>query len=191
MTAVGERVYTLPFTVIVDSRENLPYTFDAMPRDVSDGGGLWAVPLARAALPFGDYSIVGHTHMVIERKSKADLWGTISRRRRQFEAVLLGLNNHHRWPRVVVECEHSDAMANPPPHTRFTAQSINRAILAWQCRYPRIQWHWYRDREVAERMTFLMLMRAWKERENVCAFHDPTWRDDLDGLEWEGEGSDA
>jgi ERCC4-type nuclease len=60
-----------PFTLVVDTREQLPYAFDGL------------APTVRRALRAGDYSIVGHDlptpgdGFVIERKSLDDLFKTI------------------------------------------------------------------------------------------------------------------
>lgn len=57
------------FKIIVDTREQKPYTFKGH-------------VIKRKALESGDYSIVGHSKkIVIERKSLADLFGTITVRK--------------------------------------------------------------------------------------------------------------
>ena len=61
--------------IVVDSREQKPYTF--------------TVPTRTATLPTGDYSIAGGEHLIaIERKTPDDLIGSISRHRERFEREL-------------------------------------------------------------------------------------------------------
>ena len=62
-------------TIIVDTREQRPWTFEGQP----------GITLARAKLDAGDYSVKGLEHRVaIERKSFSDLIGTIFRARARF-----------------------------------------------------------------------------------------------------------
>ena len=79
-----------------------PYTFDAIPADVQDGGAsptagpAAAVPLIiptrRECLPQGDYSLAGFSGTAggiwVERKSAADLYSTIGQNRERFEREL-------------------------------------------------------------------------------------------------------
>ena len=61
--------------IVVDSREQKPYTF--------------TVPTRTATLATGDYSIAGAEHLIsIERKTPGDLIGSLSRHRDRFEMEL-------------------------------------------------------------------------------------------------------
>jgi ERCC4-type nuclease len=62
-----------PFTVVVDSREQLPYEFLGM---VGPAGEALVVPTKVKGLASGDYSIEGMgDRIAIERKSLDDLFG--------------------------------------------------------------------------------------------------------------------
>jgi len=62
-------------TIIVDSREQLPYKFQT--------------PSIKAALDTGDYSIAGLEHFIaIERKTLPDLIGCLCNGRERFEREL-------------------------------------------------------------------------------------------------------
>lgn len=61
--------------VVCDTREQAPWTFD----------GQRGITLSRAALPTGDYSLVGlESRVTIERKSIDDFTGTVLRDRARF-----------------------------------------------------------------------------------------------------------
>src|SRR5262245_5178714 len=78
-----------PATILVDSREQCPYTFDAILADSEFGGGWWRVQTARLALPSGDYTLDGYASRVaVERKSMSDLFGTIGNGRERFTREL-------------------------------------------------------------------------------------------------------
>lgn len=70
-------------TILVDTREQDPWTFRGRP--------VW---LRRKTLRSGDYSVLGHSAggIVIERKSVADLFGTMLYGGRRFEAEMRRLS---------------------------------------------------------------------------------------------------
>src|SRR6516162_471177 len=57
-----------PFTILVDSNEQLPYMF----KDIWDGDHHVVVKIERKHLPVGDYSIKELPGIVVERKSFED-----------------------------------------------------------------------------------------------------------------------
>ena len=107
----GEPVLN-PFTVRVDNREQLAWTFGGMkarniPKSTAPGGVLpmLIVPTEWGTLDTGDYSIVGmENHVTIERKSLADAYGTFGRDRERFEREL-GRMQAMACPNVVIEAE--------------------------------------------------------------------------------------
>ena len=75
------------FKIIVDTREQKPYTFRGY-------------TVRRRALKSGDYSLLGHTNkIIIERKSLADLYGTITQRKNliRFKKELKRLEKVPYW----------------------------------------------------------------------------------------------
>ena len=75
-----------PFTVVVDTREQVPFDFRSIPARETDGGGCVAVRTVVKGLATGDYSIEGwENRVVVERKSLTDLYGTLGRGRERFE----------------------------------------------------------------------------------------------------------
>lgn len=80
-----------PFTVVVDTREQAPWAFS--PR----------VSIERRKLEVGDYSVVGlERRIAIERKSVADLVGTLTRGRARFWRELRALAGYE-YAAVFVE----------------------------------------------------------------------------------------
>lgn len=174
-----------PRTILVDTREQLPlvfsniapagdetedgqwrtpYLFDQVPADVQLGGGVWKVKTERMTLASGDYSLDGYaTAVAVERKSKADLFHTISQGRDRFIRELERLNEM-TFAAVVVEAEWSEIMSDPPAHSRLSPRTIWRSVLAWQQRFPRVHWLMCPDRGFAEVATFRVLERFVKEQ---------------------------
>ncbi len=71
-----------PFTIIVDTREQLPYRFEDV-RINRKKSFVWA---KTKTLSTGDYSIAGFENKIcVERKSLVDLYGTLGTGRGRFE----------------------------------------------------------------------------------------------------------
>ena len=140
-----------PVTVIIDTREALPYSFKKVPTDADEAGEYLNVRTVRSCLTTGDYSVLGHERagIAIERKSAEDLYGTVSRGRERFEAEMVRMQEFNR-SFVVVESELSMLLNHPPIWTRYSPKSLFRTILAFQVRYPKTHWLFLPSREVAE-----------------------------------------
>jgi ERCC4-type nuclease len=159
------RYWDAPFKILVDTREQVPYTFAGIPANVEDGGGLVRVETIRFSLPEGDYGLEMDRRIRIERKSKADLWSTVAQGRDRFEAELARLQERCEWAAVVVEAEWSEAMTQPG-FCQLNPRSLNRSILAWMQRHPRVHWVWRPGREVAEATVYRLLERWWKDHDD-------------------------
>ena len=86
--------------VVVDTREQEPYTFDPA-----------RVEVIRRALPAGDYSLLGLENSVaVERKSIEDFVGTVIRGRERFARELARLRECE-FACVVVECSLTDILS--------------------------------------------------------------------------------
>jgi ERCC4-type nuclease len=100
-------------TVVVDTREQEPYTFD--PRSVA---------VIRRALPAGDYSIEGHEDSVaVERKTLEDFVSTVIRSRKRFKRELQRLSGYAAAC-VVVEADLSDILGG-----RYRSGANPNAVL--------------------------------------------------------------
>lgn len=157
-----------PFTVIVDTREQLGYRFESVRADRSTDPlqRPISIPYVRRFLSQGDYSIVGYeTAVAIERKSISDLFGTLGSGRRRFESELSRLQVTCQFAAVVVESEWSEILSGPPTWSKLNPKTVFRSVLAWQQRFPRVHWHLMPGRTAAEITTYRILERFWFERE--------------------------
>lgn len=172
-TAQEPKHIACPFKIMIDSREQSPYTFLDIRSDSDKGYAVLDIPTERYGLPNGDYCVFGFPQMVVERKSKSDLYSSIAQRRDNFEQRLCRIQEELRWAAVVIEAEMTELINDPPPHTQFKPKALIRTIDAWMMRYPRIHWVMCPGRRVAEIKTFRLLERWWKDNRHA---------DDLIGL---------
>lgn len=151
-------------TIVVDTREQVPYQFANMIADAADGGERIAVPYERGTLKSGDYSLLGYESQVaVERKSLADLFGTLGQGRDRFEREIERLAGY-KFAAVVVEATFPDVLLSPPPHSDLNPKTVSRSVIAWQQRYPAVHWWFAGPRGLAEAVTFRILERFLKER---------------------------
>ena len=155
-----------PFTIMIDTREQNPYLFQGLRADSDKGSLPLEVPTQRYGLPNGDYMVLGLPQMVVERKSKEDLYSSISQRRENFEQRLSRMQEELRWAAIVVEAEVASLLSAPPAFSQFSPKALNRTILAWSQRYPRVHWFCLPSREFAESYTFRLLERWWRDHKN-------------------------
>ena len=133
--------------VVVDTREQRPYRF---PCDT-----------IRAALPAGDYSIVGFENRVaIERKSKADAYGTIGAGRDRFVRELEKLARYD-YAAIVIEASMKNFL-RPPERSRLHPNSALRSLLAWHVRYG-VHLFFADSRALAQCLTFRILEKFFSE----------------------------
>ena len=150
--------------VLVDDREKRPYTFSRCRGDARDGHAPLAVPTRRVTLPTGDYSLDGLADRIaVERKSLADLYGTLGQRRGRFQDDL-GRLNALDVAFVVVEADWRAILRSPPPHSRLSPRSVFRSVVAWQQRFPRVHWWTCPNRAFGEVATFRILQRYARDR---------------------------
>lgn len=162
----ADAVAVAPFTVVIDTREQLPWDFAGIKADAGQGGptgGNLVVPAVVSCLPAGDYSIHGYGGRVaVERKSKADLFGTIGQGRGRFVRELERLNEYESAS-VIVEAEISEIFGMPPPHSELRPKTVSRSVIAWQLRFPRVHWWFLPGRKTAMAWAYRVLERWWKD----------------------------
>lgn len=167
MNHVSQSPLMSPFTVVVDTREQMPYEFAAIHADAAQHRRLIHVPREVRCLSSGDYSIAGEfeSRVAVERKSLADLFSTLGQGRKRFTAELERLAAYD-FAAVVVEATWEMVLGDPPPRSELNPKTIYRSVIAWQVRYPRVHWWMCPNRAFAEVTTYRILERFWKEREN-------------------------
>lgn len=135
--------------IIVDSREKKPYSF---PCETTVAG-----------LKAGDYSLVGYTDRVaIERKTKADAYGTIGKGRKRFVAEMERLQLYD-YAAIVIECTFQSFL-KPPRHSGLHPNAAINSLLAWSVRY-RLPIFFCNNRNLAQTCAYRLLEKFWKEKE--------------------------
>jgi ERCC4-type nuclease len=158
--------YTIaPWTILVDTREQAPYSFRGFDSDADCSNVPLVVPVKTETLQTGDYSLDGMKDQVaVERKSLSDLYGTIGQGRERFERELHRLN-HMDYAAVVIESGWPAIIGRPPPHSKLPPKTVYRSIIAWQQRFPYVHWWDCPTRTFAERTTLRILQRFWTDHQ--------------------------
>jgi len=178
------KVVTSPFTVLIDTREQRPYTFEGLTANADQGYAPIVVPTVRGTLQTGDYSIRGLGELVVvERKSKEDLYSSIGQRRENFEQRMRRLCLDHSVAAVVVEAQLDELLMAPPPHSHLHPKALNRTILSWMVRWPRVHWILCPGRAVAEAVTYRFLERFWHAWQGGQWFDAERYAEELAALE--------
>lgn len=168
--AAGLEPIVSPFTVVIDTREQAPWSFRGIRADRRFNHRPIIVPTAVQKLVAGDYSVQGLEDSVrIERKSLADLFGTLLWERSRFEKQLIRMGEFS-FAAVVIEADWADVLRGPVErHAAARAAKIGktvwRSIVAWMVRYPSVQWIPMPTRQHAEVATYRLLERFWKEQQ--------------------------
>jgi ERCC4-type nuclease len=163
MPACGD--LTCPFIIVCDTREQTPYAFAGLAADAKARNRPLVVHTQRGTLGQGDYSLLGFEAWVaVERKSAADLFGTLGQARRRFERELARLQSL-QFAAVVVEAEWSELLKDPPRHSRLNPRTVFRSVVAWQQRFNRVHWSFLPGRRAAEAAVFRILERYWRDKE--------------------------
>lgn len=163
---------TLPFTILIDQREQAPYSFDALPatsatRDLS--------PIVRTQTTYiktGDYQLAGVPDLwvAVERKSLEDLFGSLSPKggRERFRAEIERLAEF-RFAAVVIEGTYDEirdpAFFRDDWRSKFHGNACFESISSWESRWPGVHWLPCGSRRMAELKTFSILEKAWRRWE--------------------------
>lgn len=143
-------------TIIVDTREQVPYGFER-----------YSVAVDRAALPAGDYSIKGfEDRTTIERKSLDDLIGCLmGKERGRFERELAKLRAYE-LKAVVIESNLQD-LARGRYQSQMKPKSALQSITAFHIRYG-VPFLFCGDRRGSEYMTYSLLSKYLYEIQKRC-----------------------
>jgi len=156
-----------PFVVAEDSREQSPWTFQAIVIEKQQ----IIVRQERRTLSTGDYSIVGHENdIAIERKSASDLLGSITAGNFRFR------REHERMARIVeaggfacviVEgCMAAicDELDDPNGGRQISSNTVLGIVATWPRRY-HVPWFFAGDRRRAELLGFRVMWKWYWERQ--------------------------
>lgn len=165
-----------PFTILVDSAEQLPWSFVGIRGDVVDDYQPWAVRTQWKTLgvrhpggkyePRGDYSLDGFEGRChLERKSVVDLQSTVlgwDGRRDRFKREL-SILAAMEYSAVIVEGTLGQCIATCEQWGKKTADDnrkiLNRSIIAFMQDY-RVPWIFADTRRLAEVEAFRWFQRA-------------------------------
>lgn len=164
-------VITAPFIILVDTREQKPFTFRGMKTDANQGRRRLVVKTEWRCLgnSSGDYSIDGLAGRCnVERKSAGDAQSTIlgwHGRRERFVLELAALSEME-CSAVVVESTFGGlirAAESRGVRTKEENQkTLFRQVLAWQQDYS-VPWVFCDGRRLAEIATYRILERFWRK----------------------------
>lgn len=153
--------------ITVDTREQLPYPFDTIKSEHFDH------TVISKGMKTGDYGLTmtstkKEDHIVLERKSLADLYSSLTSNRLRFEKEIVRMTEFG-YAAVIVEADWQ-AILNPNSAltrpTLVRPKSIAGTMIAWEQRH-NIHFHLCPTRAFAERFTFRMLER-WA-RDHILA----------------------
>lgn len=132
---------TVPFTVIIDTREQKPFRFAGLFADTRSGDRIpLIVPQLRGTLRQGDYSLLGfEDRIAIERKSLHDLFGTIAHERDRFNTELKRMSSMDRAA-IIIEATW-DRIMRGVRTTRMHPGAIYRFVREWRTLHPQMTWH--------------------------------------------------
>lgn len=162
---------TAGFTVLVDSREQAPFTFTGFRGIITRQRNKQTeklnlpllIPTRVVGLTTGDYSIEGQQYRIaVERKSLVDFFGCCGTDRERFEDQLRRLNDLE-IAEVVIEGDWPAILGSPPPHSRMSPKAVYRSVIAWKQRFRGVHWNLCPTRWFAERTTFRILERFCRD----------------------------
>lgn len=139
------------FTIVVDTREQHPYTFADM---------------VSRKLDHGDYSVSGMERMVsIERKSMQDLHGSFTHGRARFQKECLALSQY-AFAALIIEGSYLELLS-PVKMSKAKPESIAASVLSWSIKYG-LHVYFAENRAGGEDLVFRLLnqaVRLWNKGE--------------------------
>tara|TARA_R110000803_G_scaffold25281_2_gene60364 strand:+ start:3683 stop:4081 length:399 start_codon:yes stop_codon:yes gene_type:complete len=111
----------------------------------------------------GDYSIVGYEdEIAIERKELGDLYGCMGHDRTRFGKQILRLSKYN-YSVMMIESSWENLLKGHS-HSRLNPYTIYNTVISWSQKYPNIHWHFWESKQKCAQVTFDILHRFWKER---------------------------
>lgn len=149
----GKSIPHLPgtFGEAIDSREQAPW----LPHV--------SIPWVVCALPAGDYAPIGYEDSIaIERKSAADLFGSVTRDNARFQRELEKLSTY-RFAAVVIEASQRGVLRGVP-FSRIPGERVLSTCATLEAKY-RVPFHFAGDRAGAALWALTLLEAAWRRAE--------------------------
>lgn len=162
-----EGILVLPFTVLIDTREQLPWSFTGF----TGANREWIVKTQSATLDTGDYTISGfEDRLAIERKSGDDFLGSIGggherfrrEHERMYEIAIMGgfacVIIESSLDRLIAE------LADPTSGRRMVSETILGIVASWSQKYG-VHFLFAGDRRTAESLALRVMMKFWEQRQ--------------------------
>lgn len=138
--------------IIVDTREQIPWTFDMVDRGT---GEYFQYDQVLGTLTEGDYSLVGlEDYIRIERKTLADLVQTVIHNRDRWCAELERLSEKIEHPHVFIEANWEDVQAEVY-RSAAKPRAIVASIDAFEHDFRPVKFRFCGSRLLAERMAVI------------------------------------
>ncbi len=130
--------------IVIDTREQRPYSFKQ-----------YSCNCIRKTLKTGDYSLHGlEDQIVIERKSTADLYGSLSTGRKRFEDEFKRLQ-FINYPVLMIESSLLNLL-NPFTFSKMKPAAVLASIISWSQKYG-VFIYFGCNRETSELLTYKIL----------------------------------
>lgn len=164
----GKSPCKIPFTVIIDTREQAGFEFRGLVGDSDRQYRSLLIPTIRQGLKTGDYSIVGFSvaspannfkAITVERKSIADLYGSLTwgdnltNFEEEHQRMLADYILHGGEAHVVIEGNYGDIEWRDYGPSPAGIKSLQIKFS----RLYRVHWHYADSKALAEDMTFRLL----------------------------------
>lgn len=132
--------------IVVDSREALPIGFPGA---------------TTAALPTGDYSLLGAEHRItLERKTLADFYACVGRERKRFEKELERLVGFE-YAAVIIEASLANLLQGYE-YSRVHPHSAIGSVLAWSVKYNRLPFFFADNRKHCRAIIYRLLKKFYE-----------------------------
>lgn len=143
-----------PFIVAIDTREQRPFDFET-------GNSEAKIFTIKETLKTGDYSVYGFENKIsVERKSKADLFGSVTSGRERFEREFARLA---KFERKCLVCEASQAsILEGISGSQVDPAAVLRTAISWSGRYG-VPFFFCTSRAEAEWLTLEFLRFSWED----------------------------
>ncbi len=141
--------------ILVDSREQKPYTFKDNLCDVRE-----------STLVTGDYSVEHlEDYITIERKELSDIIGCITKGRKRFKAELHRMQSY-KGKAVIIEADFQDIVSGNY-RSKVKPYSVLSSIAAWTTEY-NVPFIFAGNRKNAEDMTYYILKNFHLRMQKFC-----------------------
>jgi len=141
------------FVVVIDSREQKPYSFPCN--------------MVKAGLETGDYSLLGYeTRIAIERKRPEEMFLCVGKERKRFERELERFADFN-YAAIVIE-GNLENLIQPSAFSTVSPKTVINSLVSWSVRFD-VHVYFCGTRNLARTLTYRLLQKFWKHRRDAHA----------------------